>query len=230
MIVDLNLIGKRALVIGGGNESSRKVEALLSQQCKIFVVAEKAEQSIKNYADEGKVSLDLRKIENVEFLKDYKQLDLILATTDDPDINREILVAGKEKYGCYVYAADDPQVSDFSHPSVININDTVQVAISTGGRSPLMGKSIRQDLEPLIKKSISDLILMQINLQDQLRSMSKKMIPSVEYRKKFLTELLGDKSVNQCLEEKKIPKARELACERLNTFIKINSNAWGIDY
>jgi len=226
MIVDLNLIGKRALVIGGGNESSRKVEALLSQQCKIFVVAEKAEQSIKNYADEGKVSLDLRKIENVEFLKDYKQLDLILATTDDPDINREILVAGKEKYGCYVYAADDPQVSDFSHPSVININDTVQIAISTGGRSPLMGKSIRQDLEPLIKKSISDLILMQINLQDQLRSMSKKMIPSVEYRKKFLTELLGDKSVNQCLEEKKIPMARELAYERLIAFIKINSNAW----
>jgi len=226
MIVDLNLIGKRALVIGGGNESSRKVEALLSQQCKIFVVAEKAEQSIKNYADEGKVSLDLRKIENVEFLKDYKQLDLILATTDDPDINREILVVGKKKYGCYVYAADDPQVSDFSHPSVININDTVQIAISTGGRSPLMGKSIRQDLEPLIKKSISDLILMQINLQDQLRSMSKKMIPSVEYRKKFLTELLGDKSVNQCLEEKKIPMARELAYERLNAFIKINSNAW----
>jgi len=230
MIVDLNLIGKRALVIGGGNESSRKVEALLSQQCKIFVVAENAEQSIKNYADEGKVSLDLRKIENIEFLKDYKQLDLILATTDDPDINREILIVGKKKYGCYVYAADDPQVSDFSHPSVININDTVQIAISTGGRSPLMGKSIRQDLEPLIKKSISDLILMQINLQDQLRSMSKKMIPSVEYRKKFLTELLGDKSVNQCLEEKKIPMARELACERLNAFIKINSNAWGIDY
>ena len=226
MIVDLNLIGKRALVIGGGNESSRKIEALLSQQCEIFVVAEKAEQSIKNYADEGKVSLDLRKIENVEFLKDYKQLDLILATTDDPDINREILVVGKKKYGCYVYAADDPQVSDFSHPSVININDTVQVAISTGGRSPLMGKSIRQNLEPLIKKSISDLILMQINLQDQLRSMSKKMIPSVEYRKKFLTELLGDKSVNQCLEEKKIPMARELAYERLNAFIKINSNAW----
>ena len=230
MIVDLNLIGKRALVIGGGNESSRKVEALLSQQCKIFVVAEKAEQSIKNYADEGKVSLDLRKIENVDFLNGYKQLDLILATTDDPDINREILVVGKKKYGCYVYAADDPQVSDFSHPSVININDTVQIAISTGGRSPLMGKSIRQDLEPLIKKSISDLILMQINLQDQLRSMSKKMIPSVEYRKKFLTELLGDKNVNQCLEEKKIPMARELACERLNAFIKINSNAWGIDY
>jgi len=226
MIVDLNLIGKRALVIGGGNESRRKIEALLSQQCKIFVVTEKAEQSIKKYADEGKLSLDIRKIENADFFKDYNHLDLILATTDDRDINREILVVGKKKYGCYVYAADDPQVSDFSHPSVININDTVQIAISTGGRSPLMGKFIRHDLEPLIKKSVSDLILMQINLQDQLRSMSKNMIPSVEYRKKFLNELLSDESVNQCLEEKKISMARELACERLNAFIKINSNAW----
>ena len=87
MIVDLNLIGKRVLVIGGGNESSRKVEALLSQQCEIFVVAEEAEQSLKNYSDEGKLSLNLRKIENVDFLNDYKQLDLILATTNDPDIN-----------------------------------------------------------------------------------------------------------------------------------------------
>jgi len=55
MIVDLNLIGKRVLVVGGGNESSRKVEALLSQQCEIFVVAEKAEQSIKHHADDGKI-------------------------------------------------------------------------------------------------------------------------------------------------------------------------------
>ena len=63
MIVDLNLIGKRALVVGGGNESSRKVEALLSQQCKIVVVAEAVELPIKQYSDKGKIYLDLKKIE-----------------------------------------------------------------------------------------------------------------------------------------------------------------------
>ena len=109
---------------------------------------------------------------------------------------------------------------------IVDLNLIGKRALVIGGRSPLMGKSIRQDLEPLIKKSISVLILMQINLQNELRSMSKKMIPSAEYRKKFLTELLGDKSVNQCLEKKQIPMARKLACERLNAFIKINSNAW----
>ncbi|HIF03060.1 MAG TPA: bifunctional precorrin-2 dehydrogenase/sirohydrochlorin ferrochelatase [Nitrospinaceae bacterium] len=225
MIVDLNLIGKRVLVIGGGNESSRKVEALLSQQCEIFVVAERVEKSIKNYSKEGKISLDLKRIDDINFLKNYQQLDLILATSDDPALNRKILIAGKEKYGCYVYAADDPQVSDFSHPSVINIKDTVQIGISTGGRSPLMGKSLRKTLEPLIKISISDLILMQINLQDQLRIEAKKIISSVANRKKFLTELLVDEKVNQYLEDKKFSIARELAIERLNSFIKKNPNA-----
>ena len=226
MIVDLNLIGKRVLVIGGGNESSRKVEALLSQQCEIFVVAEKVEKSIKNYSKEGKISLDLKRIDDIDFLKDYQQLDLILATSDDPVLNREILIAGKEKYGCYVYAADDPQVSDFSHPSVINIKDTVQIGISTGGRSPLIGKSLRKTLEPLMKTTISDLILMQIHLQDQLRIEAKKIISSVANRKKFLTELLVDVTVNQFLEDKKFSMARELAVERLNYFIKKNPNAF----
>ena len=69
MIVDLNLIGKRVLVIGGGIESSRKVEALLSQQCEIFVVAEKVEKSIKNYFKEGKILLDLKRIDDIEFFE-----------------------------------------------------------------------------------------------------------------------------------------------------------------
>ena len=224
MIVDLNLIEKRVLVVGGGNESSRKVEALLSQQCKIFVVAEKVEKLIQNYANEGKVSVELIKIENPDFIEQYKHLDLILATTDNRELNRKIIFFGKKKYGCYVYAADDPQVSDFGHPSVINIRDTVQVGISTGGRSPLIGKSIREHLEPIIKKSISDLVISQIELQEHFRGEIKKMIPTVKFRKKFLIELQKDEIVNQFLEEKKINMARELGSERLDSFINRNSN------
>ena len=224
MIVDLNLIEKRVLVVGGGNESSRKVEALLSQQCEIFVVAEKVEKLIQKYANEGKISLELLKINNADFIGQYQHLDLILATTDNRELNRKIIIFGKKKYSCYVYAADDPQVSDFTHPSVINVKDTVQVGISTGGRSPLIGKSIRKHLEPIIKKSINDLVISQIKLQEHFRGEIKKMIPTVKFRKKFLIELQKDDAINQFLEEKKINMARELGCERLDSFINRNSN------
>ena len=136
MIIDLNLKEKQVLVVGGGNESARKVEALLTQQCDIIVVAEKVEKSIKQHVDAGKIILELRKIKNFDFIHKYNKLILILATTDNRKLNREIVLFGKS-HGYYVYAADDPEVSDFSHPSIINIGDILQVAISTGGKSNL---------------------------------------------------------------------------------------------
>ena len=225
MIIDLNLKGKQVLIVGGGIESSRKVEALLSQQCNITVVAEKVEKVIKDYAEKGKISLELRKIHNVDAINKFKSVDLILATTDDRKLNREIVLFGKS-HRCYVYAADDPQVSDFSHPSVINIDDTVQVAISTGGRSPLMGKSLREKVEPIIKKSVSKLIINQIKLQEQFRIKIHKVIPSTEYRKKFLIEIINDKKINKYLEENNNAMANTLTEDHLKEYLLRNSVLW----
>jgi precorrin-2 dehydrogenase/sirohydrochlorin ferrochelatase len=225
MIIDLNLKGKQVLIVGGGVESSRKVEALLSQQCNITVVAEKVEKIIKDYADKGKISLELIKIHNVDAISKFKTVDLILATTDNRELNREIVLFGKS-YRCYVYAADDPQVSDFSHPSVINIDDTVQVAISTGGRSPLMGKSLRENIEPIIKKSVSKLIINQIKLQELFRIKIQKVIPSTEYRKKFLIEIINDEKINKYLEENNNAMASTLTEEHLKEYLLRNSVLW----
>ena len=226
MIVDLNLTGKRALVVGGGNESCRKIEALLSQQCEIIVVAEKAKQSIIDHAKIGKIALNIIKIKNLDFLKKYEQLDLIIATTDNKDLNREVVLFAKKKYGCYGYAADDPQISDFSHPSVINIADTNQLGISTGGRSQLIGKALRKKIEPIIKSNIGDLIVHQIKLQENFRIKAKSTIPSMEYRKQFLINLFNDVKINECLKEKKILEAKEIACDKLDSFVKLNSSKW----
>lgn len=222
MIIDLNLKGKGVLVIGGGNEAARKVEALLTQDCNIFVVAEKVEKSIKQHADAGKIKIDLHKIDDIKFLNNYKDLILIIATTDNRELNRKIVLYGKS-CGLYVYAADDPEISDFIHPSVINIKDIFQVAISTGGKSPLMGKVLREKIEPIINDSISDLFLDQINLQFRLRIKAKNFIPTASNRKKFLMELLSDDEVNKLLEEKKLFKAEIKANERLDNYV-LSSN------
>lgn len=218
MIVDLNLKGKQVLVVGGGNEAARKVEALLTQQCDIFVVAESAEPSIKQHADIGKITLELRKIENVEFLDKYSQLILVLATTDDRELNRKIVHYAKSK-GCYTYATDDPEVSDFSHPAVINIGDTVQVAISTGGKSPLMAKALREKIEPVIQTAVDELILNQIKLQEQLRIAAQEILPSPDHRKRFLVALRDDEEVIKLLDDKLLSEANALAHVRLEQYV-----------
>ena len=65
-----------------------------------------------------------------------------MATTTDRTLNRKIVEKAR-KMKSYAYASDDPEISDFSHPSVINIADTVQVGISTGGSSPAMARKIK---------------------------------------------------------------------------------------
>jgi len=223
MIIDLILKNKQVLIVGGGNESARKVDALLTQQCDIIVVAESVDKSIKQHADDGKITLELRKIENIEFVNKYNNLILILATTDNRKLNRDIVLFGKSK-GYYSYAVDDPEVSDFSHPSVINVGDIIQVAISTGGKSPLMGKTLREKMEPIIKNLISELILNQIKLQEQLRIEAQRILPSPELRKNFLMELMNDDEVNRFLEEREFSKATTMAHERLDRYVLRVSN------
>ena len=87
-----------------------------------------------------------------------------------------------------------------------------------------MGKTLREQVEPIIKKSISDLILNQIKLQEQLRIEAQKNLPSPEHRKNFLIELMHDDEVNQFLEEKKISKANTMAYKRLDKYVLRVSN------
>jgi precorrin-2 dehydrogenase/sirohydrochlorin ferrochelatase len=218
MIIDLNLKGRQALIVGGGNEAARKVEALLSQQCDIIVVAESVEQSIEEHAANGKIALELKKIENVDFISNYDQLILILAVTDDRKLNRKIIDFAKI-HGCYAYAADDPEVSDFSHPAVINVGDVVQVAISTGGKSPLMAKTLREKVEPILQNAVNELIINQIKLQERLRVKAQEILPSSDHRKKFLIAIRDDEKVLELLEANKISEANALAHKRLDEYV-----------
>jgi precorrin-2 dehydrogenase / sirohydrochlorin ferrochelatase len=112
---------------------------------------------------------------------------------------------------CYVYASDDPEVSDFSHPSVINIEDTIQIAISTGGRSPAMARKLKMQTEKIFKKTIKMEDIYQIKLQKIARDAAKKTLPTQLERKKFLYSILSDKSIKQLIKDKKLKKAQQRA-------------------
>jgi len=150
MIVDLDLKGGLVIIIGGGAEALKKINALLTQNCEILVLSDKINTQIKNFVSKKKIEYKKIKLNNANVLSNYKPF-LIMATTDDRNLNRKIVDYAK-KMGCMAYASDDPDVSDFAHPSVINIEDTVQIAISTGGQSPAMARKIKLQAEKVFKK------------------------------------------------------------------------------
>ncbi|RJQ25794.1 bifunctional precorrin-2 dehydrogenase/sirohydrochlorin ferrochelatase [Candidatus Parcubacteria bacterium] len=206
MIVDLNLKGRLVIVVGAGQEGLKKVNSLLTQDCEILVVSDKASKQILNFAKAGKVKFKKIKLQDADFLLGYEPI-LVMAATDDKELNRKIVQKAKQMR-CYAYAADDPDVSDFAHPSVINIEDTVQIAISTGGRSPAMARKLKLRAEKLFRQIFDKEDIYQIKLQKIARDAAKSKIPTVLGRKKFLYSVLNNKKIKQLLKEDNLPSAQ----------------------
>jgi len=206
VIVDLNLKGRLVIVVGAGQEGLKKVNSLLTQDCEILVISDKASKQILDFAKAGKVKFKKIKLQDADFLLGYEPI-LVMAATDDKELNRKIVQKAK-KMRCYAYAADDPDVSDFAHPSVINIEDTVQIAISTGGRSPAMARKLKLRAEKLFRQIIDKEDIYQIKLQKIARDAAKSQIPTVLGRKKFLYSVLNNKKIKQLLKEDNLPSAQ----------------------
>ena len=189
------------IVIGSGNEGVKKVNSLLTQDCKILVISDKLNSQIERYVKQGKIKFKKTKLKDATFLSKYKPY-LVMATTSDRMLNRKIVEKAR-KMKSYAYASDDPEISDFAHPSIINIADTIQIAISTGGSSPAMARKIKLKAEPFFKKNISNEDIYQIKLQKFARFEAKQVLSTQLDRKKFLYAVMNDKRVKGLLKEGK---------------------------
>jgi len=206
LIVDLHLKGNLVIVVGSGNEGMKKVSSLMTQDCDILVISNSSNSQLEKYVKQKKIKFKKIKLKDARFLSKYKPY-LVMATTTDRILNRKI-VEKATNMKSYAYASDDPEASDFAHPSVINIADTVQIAISTGGSSPAMARKIKLKAESYFKNNISNEEIFQIRLQKFARSEAKLIIKTQIERKKFLYSILNDKRVKELLKDEKYKQAQ----------------------
>jgi precorrin-2 dehydrogenase len=214
LIVDLNLKGKHAVVVGGGTEGTRKVRGLLGQDCKVTVISNRFNGYLSDQASLGKIELVKAKLSSASILDDYDDIFLVLAATNDKELNRRLVEKGRS-VGAFVYAADDPPVSDFSYASIINIEGVVQVAISTSGKSPIMARKIRMRAERLLVSIIKKADIENAKLQEFARQQARPRIKTVEQRKRFLYSLVKDSRIQKLIKEEKIEDAKRATLELL---------------
>ena len=217
LIVDLHLKGNLVIVVGSGNEGMKKVSSLMTQDCEILVISNSSNSQLEKYVKQKKIKFKKIKLKDASFLSKYKPY-LVMATTTDRVLNRKI-VEKATNMKSYAYASDDPEASDFAHPSVINIADTVQIAISTGGSSPAMARKIKLKAESYFKKNISSEEIFQIRLQKFARSEAKLVIKTQLERKKFLYSIINDKRVKELLKDGKYKQAQTRVKKILNEWL-----------
>jgi siroheme synthase-like protein len=141
----LDLTGRSCLVVGGGSETTAKVRGLREAGAVVTVVEAASFQA-----------------------SDLDGCVLAIDTSGD-DASGERVAAAARARGVLVNVLDRPQWCDFIAPALVR-RGPLQVAISTGGRSPFMAAEVRRRLEKELGEADGELVELVGELRDRLRA------------------------------------------------------------
>lgn len=179
--VFLKIHGHKCLVIGGGGVAERKIDDLLSEGAEVTVIASQATNRIDELAKAGKINLKRRDFADDDVEKSFS---LVFSTTDDPQINRQVSSRAAE-VGIPVNIADQPELCDFFIPSVVRRGD-LNIAVSTGGKSPALAKSVRERLEEEFGPEYEE----WVNILGEFRRRISLKLEDIQARKSAYERLL----------------------------------------
>ena len=137
----IDLRGQDCLVVGGGVLALRKIDLLLRAGASVSVVAKACCEEVGALARSEAVTLTQRGYRS----SDSDGRRLVVAATDDAPTNARIY-ADCESRAIWVNTVDAPQLCSAIFPAIVD-RGSVQVSISTGGRSPTLARIVRGWIE-----------------------------------------------------------------------------------
>ena len=143
------------LLVGGGNVGLEKLSAMLnnSPDTKVTMVADMFRDELREYVkDYPNVTLIERKFE----FNDLNNRDLVVLSTDNPDLHASIKRVTSERH-ILCNVADTPDLCDFYLGSIVQKGD-LKIGISTNGKSPTMAKRMREFLDDIIPENVQQLL------------------------------------------------------------------------
>jgi precorrin-2 dehydrogenase / sirohydrochlorin ferrochelatase len=143
------------LLVGGGNVGLEKLSAMLnnSPDTKVTMVADMFRDELREYVKSyPNVTLIERKFE----FNDLNDRDLVILSTDNPDLHASIKRVTAERH-ILCNVADTPDLCDFYLGSIVQKGD-LKIGISTNGKSPTMAKRMREFLDDIIPENVQQLL------------------------------------------------------------------------
>ncbi len=171
---------KLCIVVGGGAVAERKAQALLEAGARPRVIAPRLTDRLTSLAHAGRVEWIDRSYAD----GDLSGAFLVVAATDDPEINHAIANAAAGQQAL-VNAVDDPEVCDFIAPAVVRRGD-LTIAIGTGGAAPALAGHLRAQLE----KTFGPEWEQYLELLERLRPQIAAQYPNLRDRRKAWARVL----------------------------------------
>jgi uroporphyrin-III C-methyltransferase/precorrin-2 dehydrogenase/sirohydrochlorin ferrochelatase len=176
------LENRPCLVVGGGNIAFRKVHLLLKAGADVTVCALEFHPTLLKQA----ANKELKIIEQAftEALLENKWL--VIAATNKKQVNEHIATAAHAKQ-LLVNVVGQADISSFILPSIVDRSPVV-VAISSGGKAPVLARLIRERLETLLPMHLGRLAA----ISAQFRHRVKDVIKVASLRRRYWEKLFGN--------------------------------------
>ena len=168
--VFMDLRGKAVVVVGGGEEALRKIRLLLKTEAAIQVIATDLHEEL---ATEPRISWRA-KVYDAELLR-----GAALVYSADASLNEQV-AADARGLGIPVNAVDEPEISTFIVPSIVD-RDPVVVAIGTEGAAPVLGQGLRARIDAMLPQALGGLASAAAALRERVA----ETIPPGNRRRSF---------------------------------------------
>jgi siroheme synthase-like protein len=159
----LDLAGRDALLVGGGEIAAQKARPLLDAGVHLRIVAPALIAPLRACVEAGEARWEAREVRP----GDVAGAAVVVCATDQRAVNRAVFEEASAA-GVPVNVVDDPELCSFIVPSVVR-RGPLQVAISTGGRSPAFAKFMRHHLEEAIGEEYGVLAELAGRMRDRAR-------------------------------------------------------------
>ena len=139
--IQLRLMDRHCIVLGGGRVAQRKVRPLLAEGALVEVIAPALCGELQQLAAAGKIRWRAAGYTAGCLAGAF----LVFCATDDLAVNAAA-AAEAQRQGSLVNVAAPPEHSDFQVPASIR-RGRLQLTVSTGGASPAFSRLLRERLE-----------------------------------------------------------------------------------
>ena len=195
------LDNKPVLLVGGGEVAARKARLLLDAGARLTLVSPALDPELATLAADGEIEWLAGEFEPAQLTGKW----LVVAATDRREVNA-LVYQSANLARIFANVVDDPKRSSFIMPSIID-RSPLMVAISSGGKAPVLARLLREKLEALLPQHLGAVAAFAGGLRDRV----KARFVSMGERRQFWERLLGADRLGQALARGDKAAANQLA-------------------
>ena len=177
----IDIEDRNVVIIGGGNVCARKAETMMKYGARVTVVSPEFTDEIEQWAHDGALAIKRKPYD----ASDLDGANIVIASTDDQRVNEQIAADCRARRNP-VNVVDVTPLCEFIVPAIIE-KGSVQIAVSTGGKSPALARTLKEDLQRAIGPEYTEVN----DVLGTLRDGAKKVLPTDVDRKRFFDGIIA---------------------------------------